>query len=59
MSQKGFGSAIGEQRDNLKVHKVSQTADPNPFRGTHIVYYIFYIFRGGHRILAWGGGILS
>ena len=34
MPQKGFGSAVCEQRNREIVHIVSETADPIPFRGT-------------------------
>ena len=34
MPQKGFGSAVCEQRNREIVHIVSETADLIPFRGT-------------------------
>ena len=34
LRQKGFGSAVCEQRNREIVHIVSETADPIPFRGT-------------------------
>ena len=38
VTRKGFGSAVCVQRDRKIVHIVSQSADPNHFRGTTAIY---------------------
>ena len=56
--RKGFGSAHCVQRDRCIVYIVSQSADPNPFRGTEDFreeeIFCIFVLRGGGGVP--GGG---